>query len=244
MTARDGLQQRSSSRRRDARIARRCCTRHRSGAAPPSTIGRPAKRSPTTARSTSSPSDAQDDNQPPRRARPTTASPRRTTRRLRRRAQQGRRCYRFGRRRSSGRGVRGACASALTGLLEQAAVRGGASSKRQSTARVRRGCSGSPPGRRTDPRGDCFACRPTVIWGRQRGIARRIASGQTRSRSRTGLPGTRKHEGGSRPERAEAPARRLAGPRTSPARGPANAIGHTLGIHRQRARPPPPEPSI
>ena len=85
-----------------------------------------------------------DDSQPPCRARPTTASPRRTTRRLRRRAQQARRCYRFGRRRSSGRGVRGACASALTGLLEQAAVRGGASSKRQSTARF----DAAAPGRR------------------------------------------------------------------------------------------------
>ena len=120
-----------------------------------------------------------DDNRPPCRARPTTASPPRTTRRLRRRAQQGRRCYRFGRRRrrrrrrrrSSGRGVRGACASALTGLLEQAAVRGGASSKRQSTARF----DAAAPGRRQGDapiRGAIASLQTDSDLGPTTGIAR------------------------------------------------------------------------
>lgn len=66
-----------------------------------------------------------------------------------------------------------------------------------------------------------------------------VHPGQTRSRSRTGLPGTRKHEGGSRPERAEAPARRFAGPRASSARArPARLVTH-WAYNRQRARRPP-----
>jgi hypothetical protein len=44
-----------------------------------------------------------------------------------------------------------------------------------------RGCSGSPPGRPTDPRGGCLACRPAVIWGPQRAL-RAIASGQPQPR--------------------------------------------------------------
>ena len=77
-----------------------------------------------------------DDNQRSHGARRTTASPRRATRRRASMRTPGRRRYRSGRRRSSGRGgVRGACSGALAG-----------SSSKRSTGAVRHRSNSQPQG--------------------------------------------------------------------------------------------------
>jgi hypothetical protein len=113
-----------------------------------------------------------DDNQPPCRARRTTASPRRTKRRLRRRSQQGRPCYRFDRRRSSRHGVRAALRERAHRPPRARGRPGRCVIEATVNRKVRRGCSWSPRGRRTDPRGGCFALQADSDLGPQPWIAR------------------------------------------------------------------------